>query len=96
MPLIETLQQGRTGEIALQALIQGVLSGVVATILFAVAILRLGPSRAAAFAALLPALVAILAIPVLGEVPDTLAIVGIAATSFGVALASGAFDRKAV
>jgi drug/metabolite transporter (DMT)-like permease len=95
MPLIEALQQGRTSEIALQALIQGVLSGVVATILFAFAILRLGPSRAAAFAALLPALVAILAIPVLGEVPDSVAVIGIVATSFGVALASGAFDRKA-
>jgi drug/metabolite transporter (DMT)-like permease len=96
LPLIETIQAGRTGEIVIQALVQGILSGVVATILFGIAILRLGPSRAAAFAALLPALVAILAIPVLGETPDQLALIGIVATSFGVALASGAFDRKAV
>ena len=94
MPLIDALQQGRGAEIAVQALVQGVLSGIVATILFAIAILRLGPSRAAAFAALLPALVAILAIPVLGEIPDALALIGIVAASFGVAFASGVFDRK--
>jgi drug/metabolite transporter (DMT)-like permease len=94
MPLIEALQQGRTTEIAVQALMQGVLSGIVATILFAIAILRLGPSRAAAFAALLPAFVAILAIPVLGEFPDALAVIGIVAASFGVAFASGAFERN--
>jgi drug/metabolite transporter (DMT)-like permease len=96
MPLIDALQQGRGTDVAVQALMQGVLSGIVATILFAIAILRLGPSRATAFAALLPALVAILAIPVLGEVPDALVVAGIVATSFGVAFASGAFDRRAV
>lgn len=95
MPLIDAIQQGRVAEITLQALVQGILSGIVATILFAIAILRLGPSRAAAFAALLPALVAILAVPVLGEVPDALALIGIIAASFGVAFASGAFDHKA-
>lgn len=95
MPLIDAIRQGRVAEITLQALVQGVLSGIVATILFAIAILRLGPSRAAAFAALLPALVAILALPVLGEVPNALALIGIIAASFGVAFASGAFDRKA-
>jgi drug/metabolite transporter (DMT)-like permease len=94
LPLIAAMQQGRTGEIAVQALVQGVLSGIVATILFAIAILRLGPSRAAAFAALLPALVAVLAIPVLGEYPDALAVAGILAASFGVAFASGAFEQR--
>jgi drug/metabolite transporter (DMT)-like permease len=94
MPLVEALQQ-RTGDITLQALVQGVLSGIVATILFANAILQLGASRAAAFAALLPALVAVLAIPVLGEIPDVVAMIGIVTTSLGVALASGTFDRRA-
>jgi drug/metabolite transporter (DMT)-like permease len=94
MPLIDTVQQGRGGEIVLQGLVQGVLSGIIATVLFANAILRLGPSRAAAFAALIPALVAILAIPVLGEIPTTAALAGIIATSFGVALASGALERQ--
>jgi drug/metabolite transporter (DMT)-like permease len=37
---------------------------------------------------------ALIAIPVLGEVPDTAAIIGIAATSIGVALASGAIAMR--
>lgn len=93
MPLINTLADGRAGEVAVQALVQGVLSGIVATILFAIAILELGASRAAAFAALIPVLVAALAYPLLGEIPTSLTIVGILATSLGVALASGAFER---
>ena len=94
VPLIDAVQQNRGGEIAVQALVQGVLSGIVATVLFASAILRLGPSRAAAFAAAIPALAAILAIPVLGEIPTSLALVGIVATSFGVAFASGALEKR--
>jgi drug/metabolite transporter (DMT)-like permease len=93
MPLINTLTDGRAGEVAIQALVQGVLSGIVATILFAIAILELGASRAAAFAALIPVLVAALAYPLLGEIPTSLTLVGIFATSLGVALASGAFER---
>ena len=50
---------------------------------------RLGASQAAAFSALAPVLAAVIAVPVLGEVPDGPAMVGILATSFGVALASG-------
>jgi drug/metabolite transporter (DMT)-like permease len=94
LPLVEAFQHGRAAEIAAQALVQGVLSGIIATILFAMAILRLGPSRAAAFAALLPVLVAILAIPALGEIPNTVALIGIVAASFGVAFASGVFNHK--
>jgi drug/metabolite transporter (DMT)-like permease len=93
LPLIEALQAGRGGEIATQALVQGALSGIVAVVLFGVSILRLGASRAAAFAALIPALAALLAIPALGEIPAGAAIIGIVATSVGVALASGAFER---
>lgn len=94
LPLIEALQSGRGGEIAAQALVQGVLSGIVAVVLFGVSILRLGASRAAAFAALIPALVALLAIPALGEIPAGAAVIGILGTSIGVALASGAFERS--
>jgi drug/metabolite transporter (DMT)-like permease len=95
MPLFEAVQQGHAAEIAIQALTQGVLSGIVATILFAIAILRLGSSHATALAALLPVLAAILAIPVLGEIPHGLALIGIILASFGVAFASGTFDRAA-
>lgn len=94
VPLLAAIAHGRGGEVAVQALVQGGLSGVVAVVLFGVAILRLGASRAAAFAALIPVLAGMLAIPVLGEIPSGAALVGIAATSVGVALASGAFERR--
>ncbi|MFD2029738.1 EamA family transporter [Ancylobacter dichloromethanicus] len=61
---------------------------------FGVAIERLGSSRAAAFTGLVPALAALIAVPVLGEHPDTAAIVGVVATGIGVTLASGALGGR--
>ncbi|MFK8250328.1 DMT family transporter [Ancylobacter terrae] len=91
---IEAVRLGHGGEIVLQLLIQGALSGVVALIAFTWAIERLGTSRAAAFTALVPALAALLAVPLLGEHPDTAAIIGVICSGAGVALASGAFARR--
>ncbi len=78
-------------EVALQALFQGVLSGVVAMAAYGAAVRRLGASRAAAFSALVPVVAALLAIPVLGEVPDATTAAAIAAVAAGVVLASGAW-----
>lgn len=93
--LAEALRDGRAAEVAVQAVLQGGLSGVVAIVLYGVAIGRLGPSRGAVLTALIPGLVAVLAIPVLGEWPGPSAIVGIAATSAGVVVASGVIGRRA-
>jgi drug/metabolite transporter (DMT)-like permease len=57
------------------------------------AVRRLGAARAAAFAALTPALTALLAVPMLGEWPEPVTWAGIVAVSLGVALANGAFSR---
>ena len=76
-------------DVAIQAVVQGLLSGVVAMALFGVAVGRLGAARAAAFTALLPVLATVLAIPLLGEVPDAPSVAGIAAASAGVLLAAG-------
>ena len=73
-----------------QVLSQGVLSGVVALICYGAAVARLGASRAAVFSALAPALAALIAIPVLGEIPTVLTVVGIGLAVVGVALGSGA------
>jgi len=76
-------------DILMQALFQGVIVSVCALYLFGQGIAILGASAGAAFGALTPALAALLAIPILGEVPlakDWLAIVSV---SFGVYLASG-------
>jgi drug/metabolite transporter (DMT)-like permease len=76
-------------DIALQAIVQGVLTVVVSQYLYGRAVELLGAARAAVFAALAPALAAMMAIPLLGEWPapsDWLAIVVISA---GVYLAGG-------
>lgn len=74
-------------------LVQSVASGLLSMAAYGFAVRRLGPAPAAAFAALTPALTALLAIPLLGEWPDTVTWIGICAVSLGVALANGAFSR---
>lgn len=76
-------------DIALQALVQGVLTVVVSQYLYGRAVDLLGASRAAAFAALAPALAGVLSIPILGEWPGTADWVAIAVISAGVYLAGG-------
>ena len=88
--VIAAVEAGYAGEVLVQLVMQGLLSGVVALVAFGIAIERLGSSRAAAFTGLVPALAALLAIPVLGEHPDVAAIIGVVGTGIGVALASGA------
>jgi drug/metabolite transporter (DMT)-like permease len=96
--VIDAVQAGYGREVLIQLVMQGFLAGVVALIGFGTAIEKLGSSRAAAFTGLVPALAALIAIPVLGEHPDMAAIIGVIATGIGVALASGAFAlrRRAV
>lgn len=79
-------------EVAVQ-LVQSVASGLLSMAAYGFAVRRLGAAPAAAFAALTPALTALLAIPLLGEWPDTVTWTGIVAVSLGVALANGAFSR---
>ncbi|MEM9012819.1 MAG: DMT family transporter [Pseudomonadota bacterium] len=83
--------------IALQVLFQGVLSGFVATFTYGYAIERLGATRVAAFAALVPVLAALGGWVFLGEPIGLVKSIGIAVVATGVALASGAvaFRRAA-
>ena len=57
--------------IALQAFVYGVLTAVVSLLLFGRAVSLLGASNGSASAALCPAITALAAIPVLGELPTT-------------------------
>ncbi|MBZ6074803.1 DMT family transporter [Microvirga puerhi] len=93
-PLIQAASNGLLGSILIQALLQGFLSGVVAIVLYGYAIDRLGPSRAAALSPLGPVLAALLAIPMLNEIPSLAATVGIAFAALGVVLASGILAPK--
>lgn len=72
------------------AFYQGVLTNVVSLVAYGRAVAILGPSRAASFAALIPAVTAFLSMLILGEFPSEADWVGIACVSAGVYLASGA------
>jgi drug/metabolite transporter (DMT)-like permease len=76
-------------DFAAQAIFQGVLVTIVSIVLYGRAIGILGASRAAAFGALVPALSALFAIPLLGEWPSNTDWLGITLISGGVYLASG-------
>jgi len=72
------------------ALYQGVITNVISLVAYARAVTHLGPSRAAPFAALIPAVAALLGIFLLDEHPAIADWAGIACVSAGVYLASGA------
>jgi drug/metabolite transporter (DMT)-like permease len=76
-------------DIALQAFVQGFLTAVVSLIFYGRAVAILGASRGAAFAALCPALTALLGIQVLGEWPTPIDWVSIGLISSGVYVVSG-------
>jgi len=76
-------------DILLQAVFQGVFATILSLYLFGKTVALLGASGGAAFGALVPALAALLAIPVLGERPSVTDWLGIASVTAGVYLASG-------
>jgi drug/metabolite transporter (DMT)-like permease len=77
-------------EFAVQAIFQGVLVTIISLILYGRTVAILGASGGAAFGALVPALSALFAIPLLGEWPNETDWAGIVLISAGVYLASGA------
>lgn len=72
--------------VLVQAGYQGLASGVVAPVAFVVAVRLLGPSRAAAFGSLSPGVACAGGFALLGEVPDALTSVAVAASALGVGL----------
>jgi drug/metabolite transporter (DMT)-like permease len=79
-------------EIAIQAVFQGVLSAVVALLLYTRAVALLGAARGAVFAALVPTFSLLIAIPLLDELPTPLQIVGVLFVTAGMVLALGLHD----
>jgi drug/metabolite transporter (DMT)-like permease len=77
------------GAIALQALVQGLLTAVFSYVAYGLAVGILGASSGAAFAASCPAMTAFMAIPILGEWPSTIDWIAIALISIGVYVVSG-------
>jgi drug/metabolite transporter (DMT)-like permease len=77
------------GAIALQALVQGLLTAIVSYVLYGRVVSILGASSGAALAALCPAMTALMAIPILGEWPSALDWPAIVVISLGVYVVSG-------
>lgn len=77
------------GDIALQAFVQGFLTAIVSLVLYGRAVSILGAAGGAAFAALVPSMTAILAIPILGEWPAEIDWMAIISISVGVYVLSG-------
>lgn len=75
-------------DLMVQAVFQGVVVTIVSLVLYGRAVLILGAARGSAFGALVPALSALIAIPLLGEWPTLSAWGGIGVISAGVYLAS--------
>ncbi|QPH53936.1 DMT family transporter [Pontivivens ytuae] len=81
--------------LALQIVMQGVLSGFVSTFTYGYALSKLAPSRVAACAALVPVMAAIGGWLFLGEPVGIVKSIGIAIVATGVLLASGAIAGRA-
>lgn len=86
----QRLASAGPGMLALQVLAQGLGAGLVAVLAFSRAAALLGSGRAAFFGAMVPGAAALLAIPVLGEVPSLLQVLGIVAVVAGLLVAFGA------
>jgi drug/metabolite transporter (DMT)-like permease len=84
-----TLTAAPWSDVALQAVVQGVLTAIISLLLYGRAVSILGASSGAAFAALCPAMTALLGIPILGEWPTVLDWVAISLISAGVYIVSG-------
>ena len=78
-------------EIAIQAIFQGVLSAVVALVFYTRSVALLGAARGAVFGALVPSLSLLFAIPILGEIPTRLQIVGVVVVTAGMLLVLGLY-----
>jgi drug/metabolite transporter (DMT)-like permease len=77
-------------DLALQAVVHGLLVAVISFVCIGRAVSILGASNGSAFAALAPAITALLAIPVLGEWPAATDWIAMLLISVGVYIASGA------
>lgn len=76
-------------DIALQAIVQGFLTGVVALLLYGRMVSILGATSGAAFLALTPAMTALMGIPILRELPSAIDWMAIVIISIGVYVVSG-------
>lgn len=80
------------GEVALQAVAQGVVAGVLGLACYGAAIRRLGAGLAATSGAAVPPLTALGGAWLLGEAPNAATLVGVVLVAAGLGLATGAVE----
>jgi drug/metabolite transporter (DMT)-like permease len=91
----DSLAKAPWQDIALQATVQGLLTAIISLVLYGRAVSILGASSGAAFAALCPALTALMGIPILGEWPARTDWIAICLISAGVYIvSSGPLPRR--
>ncbi|MBJ3778167.1 DMT family transporter [Acuticoccus mangrovi] len=77
------------GTLLVQILVQGVCAGFLAVVAYGRAVDALGASRAALFPALVPAVALVIGIPITGELPTSMELVGAVLATFGLTVAIG-------
>lgn len=77
------LPEAGTADLVVQVLFQGVLIGACSILIYTRAVTALGASQTALLTAAVPCVTTLVAVPMLGERPTTLAAAGIAAVSLG-------------
>ncbi len=82
------------GPLAVQAVVQGFVQGVVAISAYSQAIRVLGVSRAVLFPAMVPAVSVVIGIPIVGEIPNAIQIGGLLLVTAGLMAAIGVFRRR--
>ncbi len=85
----DRLAQAAPSMLLAQILVQGVLSGVVAVIAFTKAAALIGTARAAVFPAMVPAVAILLGVPIAGEIPTALQLVGVGVVTVALLVALG-------
>lgn len=82
-------------ELLLQGTVQGVLIGAVSIFVYTRAVAALGPGATALFAAAVPVVTTLAAIPLLSEVPSRVAVVGVGVVTLGMIVAVRVRDGQA-
>lgn len=92
---LDDLMRIPTEVLVTQAIVQGLMSGVVAVVGYAYAVRQLGTSRAAIFTALVPASAMVIGIPTTAEIPSAVQIAGLCSSTAGLALVLSGKDHSA-
>ncbi|MCG9554746.1 DMT family transporter [Vibrio sp. Isolate31] len=81
-------------ELAVHSSVQGVGAGLIAAFTYLYSVKTLGAERSAAFGSATPAIATLLAIPMFGEIPDTLTWLALGSICIGSLVASNIFMRN--